>query len=164
LEEDLSISRELIELLGEPHSKGCPQDIWGEVEREFHIEVPVEVRDFLDAYGGVRVSGYLSIFSPGALTDCQRFFGETVSGVSKIVDPMLPVSGGMFIWGSTVEADLLFMVQRRAGWRVAAWVRQWHEWYESDMPLMDWALLAFSNSQDIDWLPEWNYPIEVANE
>ncbi|UWE07552.1 hypothetical protein [Actinacidiphila bryophytorum] len=152
----------LSELLGPARPGADDEDAWAEAEEWFRTPVPGEVREFLGAYGGVWVSGFLSIISPGALIECQEFHRDSVARIRKIADPMLPEPGGMFVWGSTVEADLLFMVQRPSGWRVAAWVRQWHEWYESDLSLAEWASFAFSSRQDIPWLPEWEYPLEIS--
>lgn len=142
---------------------GGGEEVWAEVGEAFCVAVPDDVRSFLDAYGGVWVSEFLSIVPPGALVECQGFFRESLAAVREIPDPWLPEVRGMFVWGSTVEADVLFMVQRPAGWRVAAWVRQRHEWYESDLPLMEWASFAFSGRRDILWLPEWEYPLDISD-
>lgn len=159
----MEIPEELIEILKPVHPGASDEEVWGEVEETFCTAIPGDVRDFLDTYGGIWVSEFLSIVSPDALVECQSFYRESVAGIKKITDPLLPEAGGMFVWGSTVEADILFMVQRPAGWRVAAWVRQWHEWYESDMSLMEWASFAFSSRQDILWLPEWEYPLSISD-
>lgn len=159
----MSISPELNALLGAPRRDSRDEDSWGEVEHGFGVDIPDDFRVLLSGYGGILISGYLSVLSPDVISSYQRQLGETIAKVEGIPDPLLPALGGMFIWGSTVESDLLFLVQRAGGWRVAAWVRQWFEWYETDMPLGQWLAFARSEEQDILWLPEWEYPLEVGD-
>jgi hypothetical protein len=154
----------LRQLLGEPRNVDSPSElpeIWTEVESEFQVEAPADVKEFLEAYGSVRIWGYLFIFAPSALVDAQKHFGPSISRRSIIPEPLLPEAGGMLLWGSTVDADQLFLVQRPGGWRVAAWLRQWAEWYESDLPLAEWMEAALSPELPVEWLPEWEYPLKI---
>src|SRR5690348_7931513 len=148
-------------LLGAPNPQrqaSVSAEIWREIEEDFSVELPDEVKRFLNSYGGIQVSEYISIFAPGAILDVHDIIGSSVTENPSIDEALLPTSGGMIIWGSTVNADQLFLVQRSGGWSVAAWCRQWGEWYESPLGLAEWALQAFSPESDIFWLPKWEYP------
>ncbi|WP_042376497.1 hypothetical protein [Streptacidiphilus melanogenes] len=80
----------------------------------------------------------------------------------RIPDPLLPPPGGMLIWGNTVDADQLFLVQRCGGWRVATWCRQWVEWHETDLSLPQRVSHTLSPKQSVQWLPEWEFPLSVV--
>lgn len=160
----MDVSGTLRELLGESPRLDTPGELaeaWAELEGELKVEVPGDVKEFLDAYGSLEIWDFLRIHAPGALAEAHNYFGLTIAGNDRVVEPLLPEAGGMLLWGTTVEADLLFLVQRPGGWRVAAWVRQWREWYESDLPLAEWMASALSPEGPVDWLPEWEYPLEV---
>ncbi|WP_042419062.1 hypothetical protein [Streptacidiphilus anmyonensis] len=153
---------DLRSILGDPLALDPDSDsIWSEIEADLSATVPDDARDFLNAYGGLMIEGFLAIHHPGALLDVHQDFGPQIIRNRRIPDPLLPSPGGMLIWGNTVDADQLFLVQRSGGWRVAAWCRQWVEWYETELSLPAWISHALSPEQNVQWLPEWEFPLSV---
>lgn len=128
------------------------------VEREWGISIPSEVKKVGLLYGDSLVSDFLFIFGPITMTPKGNWMSAYVSEgkARKIPHPVIPESGGMLHWGHSIDGDRLFLEDRGNGlWTVSAFRRDWGDWYESDLPLIDWLVGVFNGSLATDWMPEW---------
>lgn len=94
---------DLRSILGDPRSLGSDADsTWSDIEAELSTAVPRDARDFLNAYGGLVIEGFLAIHHPGAILDVHQELGAPITRNEWIPDPLLPAPGGMLLWGNTV--------------------------------------------------------------
>jgi hypothetical protein len=76
------------------------------------------------------------------------FYGRRIAAI-------LPVPGGLLLWGSTVEGDMLCLKPGEGGrWTVSVSVGDWFKWLDYDLDFSDWLHFALT-SQSEEWLPEW---------
>ncbi|WP_369226289.1 hypothetical protein AB5J52_36570 [Streptomyces sp. R39] len=125
-------------------------------EREWGVALPEEYADFGSAYGDATISDFIFVCGPRTLQSYAARMGPRMERSPFVPGEVLPTKGGMLLWGNTVEGDQLFLVDRGDGrWTVAAFRRNWADWYESDLTLLDWLRQALTGQIATDWLPVW---------
>ncbi|MER5384262.1 hypothetical protein ABT040_28990 [Streptomyces sp. NPDC002688] len=147
---------DLEEMLGpSPWGSGRTFDL---VEREWGRILPSEFKQVGLLYGDSLVSDFLFLFGPKTIAVKGNWMSAYVKeGNSRIItNPVIPESGGMLYWGHSIDGDRLFLEDRGEGlWTVSAFRRDWGDWYESELPILDWLTGVFSGSLAADWMPEW---------
>ena len=143
--------------LGEPPPR--PGRSLAEVEEALGVQLPGDYAAFALEYGDTTVDDYLFLYGPATLVRTAQQRGATLGRIAQRLGAsphtILPTAGGMLLWGSTVEGDALFLIDRGERWTVSAFVRQRGQWYQSDQTLMDWLLGALDNDASPPWLPVW---------
>jgi hypothetical protein len=130
------------------------------------VTFPEEYADLARVYGDVTISDYIFVFGPRTLASYVARMGPRMERSSYVPGDVLPSKGGMLLWGNTIEGDQLFLVDRGDGrWTVSAFRRNWADWYESDLTLLEWLRQALTGQIATDWLPEWprRHTIEPAS-
>jgi hypothetical protein len=149
----LSTASTLREILGDP--PGPVGDVSG-VLADWNAAAPAEYVEFANNYGDAMLHGYIFFAGAKSLARLAHGIGRDLEASDSIPGDVLPTPGGMLLWGNTIEGDQLFLVQRGTSrWTVSAWLRQWAEWYESELTIIDWLKTAFDNEQSPKWLPVW---------
>ncbi|MER7180953.1 hypothetical protein ABT404_15950 [Streptomyces hyaluromycini] len=117
---------------------------------------PEEYVDFGRTYGDATISDFLFVCGPRTLQTYAASMGPRMERSPFVPGEVLPAKGGMLLWGNTVEGDQLFLVDRGDGrWTVSAFRRNWADWYESDLTLLEWLRRALTGQIAADWLPAW---------
>jgi hypothetical protein len=123
----------------------------------------------LSACGDSVISDYLTVYGPRTLGFGGEFYGPGLPDGEILYDgdsiPILPTPGGLLLWGSSAEGDMLCLKLREPGrWTVSASLRNWFEWRDYDLDFSDWLHLALTGKICQDWLPEWGpLPHTVAD-
>ena len=127
--------------------------LWG-------VALPEDFLEIMSAYGDSCISDYLTLYGPTTLGFAGEFFGPGLADWSVHEDsngiPILPTPGGLLLWGSTIEGDMLCLRQLPTGrWIVSVSLRNWFEWRDYDQDFSDWFHNALTGRVCDDWLPEW---------
>lgn len=126
------------------------------VSQEFNVTLPSDAVEVLSVYGDLLISDFLFLYGPQFAVEKGLWMSEFVrDGHATIPHLVLPSEGGMFFFGHTVEGDSLFLEHRSGGWKVSAFRRNWADWWESDLTLVDWLVGVFEGRVATDWMPEW---------
>jgi hypothetical protein len=156
--------RELLDfraLLGEPLRAG------GEVEllrlkRHLGISMPPDFRALLAAYGDATWEGYFQVSGPRSL----GFVGSLYESVAEWDEgeeiDLLPEDGGLLLWGSTVEGDILCLEPAGDRWRVLVSSKVIGQIVRHEMDFSNWLHAALTGVIDTDWLPPFErHPLAV---
>lgn len=149
---------EFVPVLGEPlrpADTGALQSLgalWG-------VDLPQDFTQILSAYGDSEIDEYLMMYGPRTLGFGGEFYGPGLTDWEIEGDqhgvPILPIRGGLLLWGSTVEGDMLCLKPGEGGrWTVSVSVGDWFKWLDYDLDFSDWLHFALT-SQSEEWLPEW---------
>ncbi|MGW8762106.1 hypothetical protein ACWGN5_06335 [Streptomyces sp. NPDC055815] len=131
-----------------------------QVERDWHVELPDDVKAVSGLYGDTLIDDFLFVYGPRTMREKGEWMSRYVSERNSrtIVDPVLPSAGGMLYWGHTVEGDQLFLVpgsDGAASWTVSAFRRGWADWHVTDLDVVSWLTGVFRGEIETDWFPEW---------
>lgn len=149
----MSTASTLRDILGDP--PGPAGDV-SSVLAEWNVVPPAEYVEFANSYGDAMLDGFIFFAGAKTLAKLASGIGRDLEKSDSIPGDVLPTSGGMLLWGHTIDGDQLFLVRRNGSeWTVSAWLRQWASWYESELPIIEWLKIAFDNEQAPDWLPIW---------
>ncbi|MEV0038148.1 MULTISPECIES: hypothetical protein [unclassified Streptomyces] len=149
--------KDVEQLLG-PSPWGSDGRSFGEVEAAWGIQLPPDFKSVGLSYGDALISDFLFICGPETMAEKGEWMSDYVRrGNSRTIPrPVLPDRGGMLLWGHTIEGDRLFLEDRDSGvWTVSAFRRNWGDWYESSLPVIDWLVGVFDGEVAKDWMPEW---------
>lgn len=147
-------------LLGEPLNRVNP-DEYRALGTEYGIILPDDYIEIAGWYGGSYISDFIYFESPGMVRDDINRDGSSVDGAYIVTlddfeHALLPEPGGVYRWGATAEGDILFLADRGEGrWTVSAFLRNWGEWFESDLGFADWFSRVLRGEMATDWMPEW---------
>ncbi|OIK28116.1 SMI1/KNR4 family protein [Streptomyces malaysiense] len=144
----------LIPLLGQPSQRNI--DTFETLERKWGVAFPREYVEFGRSYGDSTISEFIFVCGPKTLESYAERMSSRMERNPFVPRDFLPTKDGMLLWGNTVEGDQLFLVDRgNSEWNVAAFRRNWSDWYESELTLVEWLHLALTGQIASDWLPEW---------
>ena len=156
---------DFVPLLGKP-VREAEGHLIEEVARSWSVTLPEDFIAIAGAYGDLSISEFIFFCGARELRAYAAGMGPLMEECSDVPHPVLPSAGGALLWGNTIEGDQLFLVRREdATWTVSAFLRQWGEWYESDMEFSDWLYLALKGEVAAEWLPEWEplpHPVELV--
>lgn len=143
-------------VLGQPPAQSSREWI-EETAQSWSVPLPADFVEIAGAYGDCVISDFIYFCGGGTLEDYTAQMGKLMEECRTVPVPVLPSPGGALLWGNTIEGDQLFLVPQMNGqWTVSAFVRQWGEWYESDLGFSDWLHFALTSKDTPNWLPEWN--------
>jgi hypothetical protein len=146
---------DFLPVLGEPIR--ADRRLVEELAREWEITLPQDFIDIAGAFGDASISGFIYFFGGGTLQEYAGLMGDLMEQCREVPHPVLPSLGGALLWGNTLEGDQLFLVPHADGtWTVSAFLRQWGEWYDSELGFSDWLYGALTGEVATQWLPEWN--------
>lgn len=132
------------------------------IQQDWQVEFDADYVRLCNSYGDLVVEDYLRIYGPKSLRERAVALGPTQekiqSRIGRSQAAVLPSRGGALIWGSTVEGDVLYLVPEGELWRVAAFRRNWGDWYESDLGILEWLVAMLQQEICTDWMPEWPVP------
>ena len=144
----------LTPLLGLPPERAA--GTFDALQGEWGVTLPEEYVDFGRAYGDATITDFIFVCGPGTLAWYAENMGPRMERNPSVPGEVLPTEGGMLLWGNTLEGDQLFLVDQGDGrWTVSAFRRNWADWYESDLTLLEWLRQALTGEIATDWLPEW---------
>jgi hypothetical protein len=116
----------------------------GQRSKKLGAHLPQDYKDFIDFYGGGKIAGFISIFSPFSeninLNVINQFsqqsgvLRELASSGEVLPYPAFPAVGGIIPVGMTDNGDVIYCRAGEAKWSVVVNEARGPEWEAYDFP------------------------------
>lgn len=147
-------------LLGEPLRADGEAELT-RLEEYWEIRLPLDFRLILAAYGDAVWEEYFQVSGPRSLGHMASFESVADWDEGGEID-LLPEDGGLLLWASTVEGDMLCLEKVVDRWRVLVSSKAVGRIVRHDLDFSDWLYAALTGQVDTDWLPIIEqYPLSV---
>ncbi|MBR7828490.1 SMI1/KNR4 family protein [Actinospica sp. MGRD01-02] len=148
-------------LLGEPLRAGGEAELH-QLEERWGISLPPDFLLLLAAYGDATWEGYFQVSGPRTLGFVGSLYESVADWNEGEEIDLLPADGGLLLWGSTVEGDLLCLEPAGDRWRVLVSSKVVGQIVRHEMDFSDWLHAVLTAVIDTDWLPSFErYPLAV---
>jgi hypothetical protein len=148
-------------LLGEPLRAGGEAELL-RLEQHWGVSLPSDFRALLAAYGDATWEGYFQVSGPRSLGFVGSLYESVADWDEGEEFDLLPEDGGLLLWGSTAEGDMLCLEPAGERWRVLVSSKVMGQIVRHEMDFGDWLYAALTGVIDTDWLPLLErYPLAV---